>query len=252
MQATTLDEVIHALSNITELAERRASRIGYFSALYTRVTIAVTKRLREGFFADGPQMERLDVTFANLYLDAVHRHLRGEGGIRTAWRVAFDVAEQAEATLLQHVYLGMNAHLLVDLPIAVALTCPPQKLLSLRVDFLRMNDVVDAEMGAFHDDLCKVSPALARVQQSAGGLWRASSSAAMRASRRFAWRRAARLAMQEERDQVLLLDRFDQRAERLAAEIMQPRMGLRALFHGLRQGENEDVAEVIRALRGGH
>jgi uncharacterized protein DUF5995 len=252
MQATTLDQVITALRSITDLAERRGSRLGYFSALYTRVTVAVTTRIRAGFFADGPQMEQLDIAFANLYLDAVDRRLRGDNGIRAAWRMAFDVAEKPEATLLQHVYLGMNAHLLLDLPIAVALTCPREKLASLRVDFLRMNDVVDAEMGAFHEDLCKVSPPLARVQRSAGRLWKASSSAAMRASRRFAWSRAARLTMQEEKEQVILIDRFDQRAEQIGAEIIQPRAGLGAIVRALREGEREDVCEVIRVLRGNH
>ncbi|KYF47582.1 hypothetical protein BE08_26610 [Sorangium cellulosum] len=252
MLATNLDQVITQLQNVTDLAEREASKLGYFAALYTRVTLAVTERIRAGFFEDGPQMERLDVAFANLYLDAIGRRLRGAEGVRTAWRLAFDAAEEPDASVLQHIYLGMNAHLLFDLPIAVAMTCPPQRLSSLRIDFLRMNEVVDAEMGAFHDDLCRISSSLARFQRSMGWLWVASSSATMRVSRRFAWRRAARLTGRGEREQALLIDSFDQVAGRIGAEIIRPRVGVRSLFRAVRAGENEDVREVIRMLRPRH
>ncbi|KYF72909.1 hypothetical protein BE11_33515 [Sorangium cellulosum] len=249
MQATTLDQVITQLQNVTDLAEREGSRLGYFAALYTRVTLAVTARIRAGFFDDGPQMERLDVAFANLYLDAVDRRLRGDDGVRTAWRIAFDAAADPDTSVLQHIYLGMNAHLLFDLPIAVATTCPTQKLSSLRADFLRMNEVVDAEMGAFHEDLCKISRSLARFHQSMGWLWIASSSATMRISRRFAWARAARLTGREEPEQALLIDGFDQTAGRIGAELIRPRAGIRSVFRAVRASENEDVREVIRMLR---
>lgn len=250
MQTTTLDQVITELRSITDLAEREASRLGYFSALYTRVTIAVTRRIREGFFDDGSQMERLDVAFANLYLDAVNRRLHGQDGIRRAWRVAFDTSEKPEATLLQHIYLGMNAHLLFDLPIAVAATCSREKLSSLRIDFLRMNEVVDAEMGAFHEDLCKVSPKLASVRRNAGRLWAASSSTALRVSRRFAWNRATRLVGQDAQEQDRMIDSFDRTALKIGAEIIQPKAGIRSIFLALRDGESKDVREIIRALRG--
>jgi hypothetical protein len=252
MQATTLDQVITELRAVTDLAEREASRIGYFAALYTRVTTAVTRGIRAGFFEDGPQMERLDVAFANLYLDAVYRDRRGEGGVRAAWRVAFDTAARPEATLLQHIYLGMNAHLLVDLPIAVAETCPREKLPSLRADFLRINKIVDGEMGAFHEDLCEVSPQLARLNLRAGRLWAASSNTALRVSRRLAWSGAAWLAGREETRQGYMIDHFDRTAARIGVQISRGGAGLRSAFRVLRVEEREDVREVIRVLRGSH
>jgi len=252
MHATTLDQIINELRAVTDLAEREASRIGYFAALYTRVTTAVTRGIRAGFFKDGPQMERLDVAFANLYLDAVGRHRRHERGIRAAWRVAFDTAARPEATLLQHIYLGMNAHLLVDLPIAVAGTCPREKLPTLRADFLRINKIVDEEMGVFHEDLCAVSPQLARLHARAGRLWAASSSTALRVSRRFAWSGAAWLAGREETKQGEMIDRFDRAATRIGTQISCGGVGLRPVFRALRDGEREDVREIIRVLRGSH
>jgi Family of unknown function (DUF5995) len=251
MQATTLDQVLTEMRALTEVAEREGSRIGYFAALYTRVTAAVTRGIRAGFFEDGPQMERLDVAFANLYLDGVRRYRAGEGGVRAAWRVAFEVAERPEATLLQHIYLGMNAHLLVDLPIAVATTCPREKLSSLRADFFRINLLVDGEMGAFHDDLCQVSPGLTRLRGRAGRLWEASSSLTLRASRRLAWSAAEWLAGREVESQARMLEVVDRAAARIGEQIGGGGGGL-PVWRGLREGEREEVSEVVRVLRGGH
>lgn len=252
MQATTLDQVITEMRAVTEVAEGEASRIGYFAALYTRVTTAVTRGIRAGFFEDGPQMERLDVAFANLYLDGVRRYRLGEGGVRAAWRVAFEAAARPEATLLQHIYLGMNAHLLVDLPIAVATTCPREKLSTLRADFFRINTIVDGEMDAFHDDLCSVSPGLTRLRLRAGRLWEVSSSLTLRASRKLAWSGAEWLAGREVKAQGRMLDLVDRTAARIGAQISGGGTGVLSPLRGLRDGEREDVSEVVRVLRGSH
>ena len=250
MHATTLDQVLTDLRAVTDFAEHRASPIGYFAALYTRMTRAVTRGIHRGFFDDGPQMERLDVAFANLYVDAADRHRRGEGGLCAAWRVAFDAAARPGVTLLQHIYLGMNAHLLVDLPLAVARTCPLEKLPSLRADFLRINAVVDGEMAAFHADLCQASPRLARLQARTGLLWPTSSSAVLRISRRVAWARAARLAGLEGAQQGALIERFDGLAARIGAHIADTKAGFGLALHALLGEEHEDVSKSIRTLRG--
>lgn len=253
MQATTLDQVITEMRAVTEVAEREGSRIGYFAALYTRVTTAVTRGIRAGFFEDGPQMERLDVAFANLYLDGVERYRAGEGGVPAAWRVAFDATARPEVTLLQHIYLGMNAHLFVDLPIAVAATCSQEKLASLRADFFRINTIVDGEMDAFHDDLCAVSPGLTRLRRRAGRLWEVSSSLTLRASRKLAWSGAEWLAGRAAETQARRREVVDRAAARIGARIGGSGEGSALpVWRGLREGEREEVSEVVRVLRGKH
>ena len=126
--------------------------MGFFAALYARVTSAMAAHIERGFFDDGPRMERLDVKFARLYIEAAERRVAGTGGVGRAWTVAFDACEEREPMVLQHLYVGMNAHLLVDLPIAVAEVGSRSTLASLRRDFRRINEVVEAEMGSFHED----------------------------------------------------------------------------------------------------
>ena len=69
MAATDIDGVIQQLDVIIDWAHRHKSRLGYFAALYRKVTLKVKEGISEGFFEDGERMERLDVVFANRYLD---------------------------------------------------------------------------------------------------------------------------------------------------------------------------------------
>ena len=74
--AETIDEVIHQLTAIVEWSKQNDSRIGYFAALYRKVTIQVKKGIEQGFFDDNPRMERFDIIFANRYIQAVsYTHL---------------------------------------------------------------------------------------------------------------------------------------------------------------------------------
>jgi hypothetical protein len=249
MTATTIEQIVRELRSITKRAERAGSRIGYFSALYARVTAAVAAQLRAGAFDDGPRIERLDVTFANLYLDALASRRRG-GPVRAAWEVAFDACEQPEPNLLQHIYLGMNAHLLVDLPIAVAETCPPHAFPSARRDFRRINGIVRAELSGFHEDLCVASPRLRSLHRVAGGLWASASCAVLFAAREVAWYRATELAPWTTKERERRVESFDASAAQLSREILRPPTPVRAAFRAIREEENDDVVGIVRALKG--
>src|SRR5919205_2552117 len=89
MPPQTIEEVIARLEGLIDDALRRRSRIGYFAALYERVTSNVRRALVAGdVFKDNPRMERLDVVFADRFLAAWDAY--SEGREPTAsWRVAF-------------------------------------------------------------------------------------------------------------------------------------------------------------------
>jgi hypothetical protein len=81
-----------------------------------RTTIAVAGELRRGGFADAGWVERWDVAFADLYLDALEADLAG-GRPSRPWAIAFGAP--AGLPPLRHVLLGMNAHVNYDLPQAL-------------------------------------------------------------------------------------------------------------------------------------
>ncbi len=90
-----------------------------FHATYLRTTRAVADALRAGAFLDADWVERWDVAFARLYLDALDAARRGDP-VPRPWAVAFAAAAgQRSLPALQHVLLGMNAHINYDLPQAL-------------------------------------------------------------------------------------------------------------------------------------
>src|SRR5262245_42369321 len=70
-RATSIGEVIDRLSAIIQWSVVNDSRLGYFPALYRKVTAGVRDGIQQGAFDDGRRMERLDVIFANRYLEAL-------------------------------------------------------------------------------------------------------------------------------------------------------------------------------------
>jgi hypothetical protein len=73
-QTETIDQVIDQLTEIIDWSRTTNSRLGYFAALYRKVTIKVKEGIAENFFDDGERMERMDVIFANRYLAAVEAY----------------------------------------------------------------------------------------------------------------------------------------------------------------------------------
>ena len=132
----------------------------YFHATYQRTTVAVAGELERGGFTDAEWVERWDVAFAELYLDALQASLAGRRPARP-WEVAF----RAPAGLppLRHVLLGMNAHINYDLPQALLAVITDEQfgdaaLLARREsDHRKIDDVLASRVAAEDDELSRIS-----------------------------------------------------------------------------------------------
>lgn len=88
-----------------------------FLSTYLRTTAAVAAAIEARTFEDPAWVERWDLAFANLYLDALDAHLSKVGRPPRPWRLAFDAAQDLPPLL--NVLLGVNAHINYDLPQAL-------------------------------------------------------------------------------------------------------------------------------------
>jgi len=160
----TIDGVLARLNGLLDDAIRDGRRIGYFVALYERVTSNVRHALLAGnVFDDNPRMERLDVVFANRFIDAWEQHVSG-GSPTESWGVAFELLENPGPLVIQHLMLGMNAHINLDLGVAAATVAPtPVQLEALHADFNRINDVLARLVRIVEDQLCTICPPLQRL-----------------------------------------------------------------------------------------
>jgi len=162
----TIDEVIARLNELIDEALRKESRIGYFASLYERVTTNVRRALVAGdVFQNNARMERFDVVFANRFLDAWDAFAAGRAPT-ASWGVAFKILDDPGPLVVQHLILGMNAHINLDLGVAAATVAPtPTELQSLKPDFNTINDILGRLFGVVELELGQICPRFQRAQR---------------------------------------------------------------------------------------
>ena len=160
----TIDGVLARLNALLDESIRDGRRIGYFVALYERVTSNVRHALIAGnVFDDGPRMETLDVIFANRFIEAWEQHVSGQKPT-DSWGAAFGRLDDPGPLVVQHLMLGMNAHINLDLGIAAATVAPtPAQLEALHADFNRINDVLARLVKMVEIQLTTICPPLSRL-----------------------------------------------------------------------------------------
>ena len=72
-----IEELIGRMAALLESLQATGDPRRYFHATYQRTTVAVAEELKRGGFADPEWVERWDVAFADLYLDALQAALAG-------------------------------------------------------------------------------------------------------------------------------------------------------------------------------
>ncbi len=245
--ARTIDEVIGALDAIIARALKDGSRIGYFAALYRRVTQRVKDGLAAGRFEDGPRMERLDVNFANRYLEALAAFESGNPVTRS-WQVAFQAVTEHSPLVLQHLLAGMNAHINLDLGIAAAVTCPGDQLPPLHTDFNRINDVLSELVGTVEREMAAISPVVAMLEKIGLRTATAIVNFSMTKARDFAWLQARKQAALPESARDATIGILDLEVELLGRALVHPPLKLRLKLIPIRAVENDDIRRNVEIL----
>lgn len=245
--AKSIDEVLLGLDLILAESANRRSRLALFAALYRLVTARVQQGIRDGRFADGPRMERLDTVFAGRYLDAFAGFKLGMP-VTKSWRVAFNAAEDSSLIGLQHLLLGMNAHINLDLGIAAATVCPGPAIDGLRGDFDRINDVLAELLSGVQAALGAASPMLATLDKFCGSADESFAGFAMGKARKQAWRVATVLATLPPEHHDMAIALLDQQTATLGRLITRPDPTTRAALALIRLRESDDIAALTAAL----
>ncbi len=249
MSARSIDEVIDSLDTIIAVSREKADRVGYFAALYRKVTFAVRESIRRGEFLDSDRMDRLDTCFANRYLDALDAYRTGKP-LSESWRISLDACADKEPTILQHLYSGLSAHLLLDLAVAAAETAPGARLVDIRGDFEHISQIVGRLMREVDGVVGKVSPWIGLLDRMAGVEYASVNKIGISVARDLAWRSAVELAPLDALGRSSVIATLDRRAAFVARTLTKPAAGLRIVARLIRARESDDVALVIGALAG--
>jgi hypothetical protein len=121
--------------------------------------VAVKNGVGSGQFLIGSRMEKLDVVFANRYLEA-YAQWKNNKELSSCWKLAFDATKQRSPLVLQHLLLGMNAHINLDLGIAAAELAKTQPLQNIHSDFNQINTIISSLTYEVLAELRLVSPLL--------------------------------------------------------------------------------------------
>lgn len=163
---TTIDQVIAAIQGVIDWSIASQSRLGYFAALYKRITIAIKQGIADHMFQDGARMERFDVTFASRYFAALNEYFHPtqfKGEISKCWRVAFEGALNPGPIIVQQMIAGVNAHIDLDLGIAAEAVAPGKQIDSLHHDFNTVNAVLSSQVSTVVMQIDSLSPVLAEI-----------------------------------------------------------------------------------------
>ncbi|GED83274.1 DUF5995 family protein [Streptomyces sp. 6-11-2] len=247
MAAENIDDVVDGLAGIVREARRAGDRVGYFAALYRQVTVEVRTAIHGGLFDDGARMDRFDTLFGNRYFDAYDAWRRDRSGPR-CWRETFGLLDEADTIIVQHLILGVNAHINLDLAIAAARTSPGEAIHALRRDFLLINDVLARVVLAVQDSVGAVSPFLSLLDRVGARTDERILDFSVRQSREEAWYNAVLLAGQNEKEREATIQRLDVRAAVLARLIARPGGLVRPALQLIRRTESGDVPAVIAHL----
>jgi hypothetical protein len=156
MQANNIKEVISILDTIIADCKQKNSRLGYFAVLYKLMTGAVAKGMNDNIFEDAARMEQLDVVFANRYLE-VYSDYTNNQPVTASWKTAFDAAQRNDLIVVQHLLLGINAHINLDLGIAAADICNIDNIHELQNDFVKINDTIAGVYSTLQPRFTKIS-----------------------------------------------------------------------------------------------
>ena len=244
----TIDDVILALEKIIAESEQNEDVLGYFAALYQRVTIKVKHGIASGFFDDGHRMEQLDVAFAKRYLEAYQQY-RENKAIRESWKRAFNLSDQYWPIVLQHLLMGINAHINLDLSIAATEISHGKNLEDLKNDFNRINQILSSLVHEVQDDLSFVWPALKYILKWTGKVDDYLVDFSMKLARDGAWEFATQLALKPENEIEQAIADRDQKVANIDRFIFKTGLIANIALRLIRITESGSVSGKIQKLK---
>jgi hypothetical protein len=249
MRAETIEQAIAIMDGIISECLLKPNRLGYFAALYRTVTVIVKQRCDAGnFFEDNDRMRRLDVIFANRYFQAMDAYLNDNGTATESWQVSFTCSRKRRLIILQHLLLGMNAHISLDLGIATAETAAGELNASLERDFIRLNNLLAGLIDVVQQEISKLSPLLKVMDHVA---WRGDErlvSYSINAARDRAWEFAQELTQMPRSAWDERISRQDQEVAEFSRIISSVNFPIGLVAWLVLLGESRNVRRNVKTL----
>src|SRR6185436_17837037 len=155
---------------------------------------------------------------------------------------------RADLLILQHLLLGINAHINLDLGVAAAQVAPGAALPGLRADFDRINQILAVLTDEVKLVLEQFSPLLHLVDGIGDEFDDAIVNFSLTAARDDAWLHAQILAAESPTFQAATIAVIDAKTRFLARLIAEPGRLVTTLLDTVSLQESDDIPTIILAL----
>ena len=247
MPASTIDEVLAQLETIIADSSSGSLRAGYFASLYHKVTSKVKEGIARNEFEDGARMEKLDVLFANRYLTALDQWKKG-GPLTNAWKIALDATEKSSLLVIQHLLLGINAHINLDLGIAAVETIRGGQIQDIHKDFDAINTILAALTYEVIHDINRISPLLSLIGKHSGNTESLLVQFSIGNARDGAWCFAEDLSQKAGADYQACIGARDKDIARLAGSLVRSKGFIRFTIWVIHLFELKSARKIITIL----
>jgi hypothetical protein len=247
-ELNSTDDVLKILDDIIQISERSNDPRGYFAVIYRRVTWKVKEGIETGYFDDAARMEKLDIIFAKRYFDAYYEY-EANGHATASWELAFLYSRKYWPVILQHLLIGMNAHINLDLGIAAAEVSKKKNIEELRDDFYRINYILASLVDEVQDNISTIWKPLRPLLKKTGKYDNMVVDFSMEIARDGAWRFAKKLAGKKESEKDECIALRDQTIAEKANLITNPGMFGNILLGLVRLGEKGSVSSKLKKLK---
>lgn len=249
-RATTIQEVLDQLDVIIENSISSNDRLGLFAFVYRRTTAEIFKEIQLKNFEDNQRMEKIDVEFANLYLEAYQDHKNGKR-VSNTWEFAF-ANKNEPLTIIQHIMMGMNAHINLDLAIAASSSMNGKEIAEIENDFNKVNDILFSITNEIQDRLSRVSRLLFLLDIVGKKSDEKIIDFSMRKAREQAWNSANLLWALGADQRAEAIQGLDAMVIRLSEFIKSPKSKfIRFILKTIRTFEETEISVIISKLKEG-
>lgn len=246
-----IDEVLMALDEIIETELLTNSPIALFAYVYRRTTAEIKKGVESKLFKDNERMQAFDVVFANYYIKAYcdyQQHLP----ISQSWKLAFDAAKEP-LCIVQHITLGMNAHINLDLGVAASTMMQGKELSDLKADFMKVNSILFSLTDELQAGLGKVSKMLFLANWLGQRNDELLINFSIAKARDFSWITANRVWSAPNSEQQRTINEIDKAVTLIGNTLRFPKgWMLKSAIRFIRRFEETDMRKVVDQLKQTH
>ncbi|MGK7397505.1 MAG: DUF5995 family protein [Candidatus Cyclobacteriaceae bacterium M3_2C_046] len=244
----TIDQVLKELDEIVDHTVRNNNFLGLFAYVYRRTTAEIQKCVEAGQFEDNQRMINFDVAFASLYLDAYYKYIQDQPTSRS-WKCAFEFSGR-KISVLQHILLGMNAHINLDLGLAAAHVSKNNDIRLMKNDFMLVNQILTQLIDEIQRRISRVSPLMFLLDWAGGRQDEQMISFNIAKARQQAWKVGCTLNRMSEQERQATITLVDQDIARLAYRIYRPPLPLiRLALKTISLLEEKQVGKIIEKLQ---